>query len=108
MSPRSIVEDLDVIEHIRSSQLACFVDAFADALLLQAAKERLCDRVVPAIATTAHASFQTVGFQEVLPIMAAILAALIGVNQHWPTRFASPHGHQERIQDKVLGDPGLH
>ncbi len=37
----SIVEDLDVVEDVGPRQLARLVDAFADALLLQAAEERL-------------------------------------------------------------------
>ena len=104
----AVVKQLDIVKDIAPGFIPCHVSFHFDPLSLEQLKKTLCDRVVMTIASTAHASFQTVGFQEVLPIMAAVLAALIGVNQHWPTRFASPHGHQERIQDKVLGDPGLH
>ena len=41
----SIVEDLDVVEDVGPRQFAGFVDAFADALLLQAAEEGLSDGI---------------------------------------------------------------
>ena len=41
----SIVEDLDVVEHIGARELAGLVDPFANAFLLQAAEEGFGDRV---------------------------------------------------------------
>jgi hypothetical protein len=43
----SIVEDLDVVEDVRTGQLTSFVDTFADALQLQVAEDGFCDRVIP-------------------------------------------------------------
>lgn len=53
-----IVKDLDVVKDIRPCQIASLVDAFLDTLLLQAAEEGFGHRVVPAIATSAHAGLQ--------------------------------------------------
>src|SRR5574344_1967060 len=95
----AVVKQLDIVKDIAPGFIPGHVSFLFDPLSLEQLKKTLRARVVMTIASTAHASFQTVGFQEVLPIMAAVLAALIGVNQHWPTWFASPHGHQQCIQD---------
>ena len=50
----SIVERLNVIEEIRPGEVSCLVDAFADALLLQATEKGLRQGFVPAVATSAH------------------------------------------------------
>lgn len=54
----SIVSDLDVVKVIRPCQIARLVDAFLDALFLQAAEEAFGHGIVPAIATSAHAGLQ--------------------------------------------------
>ncbi len=46
----SIVERLDIIEDIGSGDIARFVDAFSDALLLQAAEEGFRDGIVQQLA----------------------------------------------------------
>ena len=53
-----IVKDFDVVKDIRPRQIARLVDAFLDALFLQAAEEGFGHGVVPAIATSAHAGLQ--------------------------------------------------
>ena len=58
----AIVKRLDVIEGICLGEITGFVDAPLDPFFLQAAEERLCHRIIPAIAATAHAGFQVVGF----------------------------------------------
>ena len=73
VSPCLIVEGLDVIEHIRSGQLACSVNASANALLLQAAEKRLGDRVIPAIVATAHAGVRMADSTESMLVVAAML-----------------------------------
>jgi hypothetical protein len=52
-----VVEHLDVVEHIASCFLACAVDPVAHAPFLQAAEERLGNRVVPTVAAAAGAHF---------------------------------------------------
>jgi hypothetical protein len=51
----SVVEDLDIIEDVSSGEVAGFIDAFLNALLLHAREEWLCDSIVPAVGTPAHA-----------------------------------------------------
>lgn len=63
--PGSIVKDFDVVEDIRPGQISGFLDAFADAFLFQAAKERFRHGVIPPISTTAHAWLEIVG--EIAP-----------------------------------------
>lgn len=45
-------------------KLACSVDLFLNAFLLEAAEERLCDHIVPAGSATAHARFNMISFVE--------------------------------------------
>ena len=53
VSPRWIVEAIDIVCDVFGCLLARVVDPFLDALLLQAREERLDDGVVPAIAASA-------------------------------------------------------
>lgn len=55
VSSLSIVEVIDVIRDIFRRLLARVVDAFLDALFLQAREEGLGDRVVPAVTSSTHA-----------------------------------------------------
>lgn len=98
MAPCPIVEDFDVIEDVGTGQVAGFVDALANAFLFQAAEEGLSHGIVPAVAAPTHARLQTVRLAEALPIIAAVLTALVGVHQHRLGRLATPNGHQQRIQ----------
>ena len=74
--PGPIVKDFDVIEDVGPGQVPGFIDAFADALLFQAAEERFGNGIVPTISTSAHARLEVVGFAEATPVIATILAAL--------------------------------
>lgn len=58
MTTVTIVKDFDVVEDIRPCQIAGFVDAFLDALLLQAAKEGFGHCIVLTISAPAHAGLQ--------------------------------------------------
>ena len=77
MAAGSVVEDLDIVKNVGSGEVPGFVDAFSDALLLQAAEEGFRDGVVPAIGTPAHARLQIVGQAKPFEVVAAVLAALI-------------------------------
>ena len=69
----SIVEHFDIIEDVCSCERACAVDLSSDSLLLEAAEERFSDRIVPAVAATAHAGIQFVCFAETKPVIASVL-----------------------------------
>src|ERR1700749_1682909 len=76
-----IVEVFDVFSHVEQCTFPIRVDAFLDAFFLQAAEERFCDRIVPAVSSPTHARLQAVGFAEAPPCVASILRSLIGVNE---------------------------
>ena len=60
VSAGSIVERFDVVEDIDSGEIARFLDTSFDMLFLQTTKERLDDRVVPAVTATTHARLKFV------------------------------------------------
>lgn len=66
----TVVEDLDVVENISPGQLPGLVDTLADPFLFQAAEEGLCDCIVPAVATPAHAGLRVVLAAEALEVVA--------------------------------------
>jgi hypothetical protein len=53
MPAGSIAKGIDVLGHVRDRELAVLVDLLLEALLLEAAEERLGDGVVPAVALAA-------------------------------------------------------
>jgi len=78
MAPGTIVKNFNVIEDIGANQVARFVNAFANPLPFETAEERLCDRIVPAVATPAHTGSEVIDHAESAPVAAAVLTALIG------------------------------
>jgi hypothetical protein len=107
VAPRSIVEGIDVVGYVGDRQFPVPVDLFLDPLFLQAAEKGLGDGIVPAVGFPAHARFKVIRAAESPPGVAAILRALIGMNQRAP-RPASANGHQDGIQYQlaVNGRPG--
>ncbi len=108
MAPGSIVEHLDVFEDVGLCVIACSIDLLSDSLLLQAAEERLRNRVVPAISSTAHARIEFVCFAEADPVVASILRPLVRVHDNRLFRSSSPHSHQKCVQDDVSSQGRLH
>ena len=47
-------------------------------------------------------------FQEILPVVAAELAALIGLDQHLLRRLSSPDGNQQGADGQIAGHPLVH
>ena len=72
-----VVKHLDVVEDIAAGQVSGLIDLAPDPLALEQLEEALGHRVVVAIAPPAHAALAVIGLQEVLPVMAAELAALV-------------------------------
>src|SRR5262245_45516428 len=97
VTTRSIVERINVIRDVSDRQLSVLVDLFLDPLLLQTAKERLGDGIVPAIPFAAHARLEAIRTTESSPRITAVLRALIRVNQR-PARSTPAHRHQDRIE----------
>ena len=108
MAPHRVIEELDVIEDIRSGFVACRIHFPLDSLGLQLCKEAFGYSVIMTVASTTHAGFQIVILQELAPVRAGVLDALIRVNQHPALGFTSPHRHQQCIQNQIGSGVGLH
>ena len=91
VSTRSIVEGIGVVGNVGTRQLAVLLDLFVHPLFLQAADERLGDVIVPTVALLAHAGLEVDRAAESSPRVAAVMSALIGVNQR-AARSATAYG----------------
>jgi TIR domain len=104
-TPR-IVERFNVIGNVNGCHVSGMVDPFLDSFLLEAGKERLCYRVIPTVTTSAHAGLESTFPTEATPIVTAVLAPLIRVDDRalWP---ASSNSHHHSIEDQaaVYGRP---
>jgi hypothetical protein len=58
------------------------------------------DGIVPTVALSAHARLQVIRAIEAPPRIAAVLGALIGINQR-AARSASPHRHQHGLEHEL-------
>ena len=105
VAPRSIVEGIDVVGHVGDRQLSVLVDLFLDPLFLQAAEEGLGDGIVPAVVLSAHTRLEAIRATESAPRVAAVLSALVGVNQ-CAARSAAPHRHQDGIEHELAVNRG--
>ena len=60
MTTDRIVELFDVVGHVRYRGASIAKDSLLDAFLFQAAEERFCDGIVPAVTAPAHARFEVI------------------------------------------------
>ena len=79
VAPGPVIEDFNVIEDIRPGQIPGFIYAFSDPFFFQQTEERFGHRIIPAVATPAHARRKVIGPAEALPVVTAVLAALIAM-----------------------------
>lgn len=94
MAPPWVVEELDVIEHIRTCLCPICVDLPLDPLTLAQLKEALGDRVSVVVVTPTHAQYQSVRLQE-------------GINDHAPRVQASSGcglGFKVRVDEGSIHD----
>src|SRR5262245_27370960 len=107
VAARSIVEGIDVVSQVGDRQFPIPIDLSLDSLFLQAAEKGLSDGIVPGVGFPAHARLKVIRAAESPPRVAAILRALIGMNQRAP-RATAANGHQGGIhyQLAVNGRPG--
>src|SRR5438128_2658097 len=89
VAPGSIVEGINVVGHVGDRQLPVLVNLFLYSLFLQAAEERLGDGIVPAVCFSAPSRLEARRAAESSARVAAVLGALIGMNQRAP-RASSP------------------
>lgn len=69
------------------------INPFLNEFPFEAAKEGLCDRVIPAVATPTHGWTQIVVFTPAIKGITAKLTALVGVDDHAVLRFSAPDCH---------------
>ena len=67
----------------------------SDALPIKQLEKAFCDRVVVVFAASTHAADQVVSLEETLPVRAAELIALVGVDHHFLLGLAPPHRYQQ-------------
>ena len=77
MTPDGVIKHLDVIKYVSPGVFPDCVDPARDTLTLKELEKTLNNRIVIAVTTPAHADSEVVSFQEVLPIMACELTALV-------------------------------
>jgi hypothetical protein len=106
VTPRSIVERFDVVRDIGPRDLSVLVDSLLDPFLLQAAEERLCNRIVPAVAPSPHAGLKMIGSAKAPPVVASVLQALVGMNDG-ATWSPPSHGHHDGIEHELAGERGF-
>src|SRR3990167_978080 len=80
----------------------------ADALAFEQLEEALGHSVVVTVATTTHAADQVVVAHERLPLVASKTAALIGMNNDWRLRLATPERHQHCIEHQTIIHKAAH
>lgn len=108
MPPLGVVKHLDVIEHIASRLIPIAIDPSLDPLTLEQLEEAFGDCIVMTVATATHAANKIVASEKTLPIRAAELTALVGVDHYFLLRFTSPDGHQQRINGQVAAHARFH
>ena len=79
MSSSWVVERLDVVRNVVRRNIPVPIDFLLYALFLEAAKKRFGDSIIPTIAPPAHAGLKTIVEAEAPPVIATVLAALIGM-----------------------------
>ena len=77
-----IVEHLDVVEDILPGVIPGCRGLALDALTLQQLEVAFSDSIVVTVSTSAHACFQPMRSQEIAPVLAGALRALIRMNHH--------------------------
>ena len=99
MPPFLVIDHFDVIEQLHL-RVPIAVEVFAE-LALDRREEALHHRVVPAVASPAHAARDSVRFEQFSIIFARVGASLVGVMQQ--TRLGTPplQRHLERLDRYV-------
>jgi len=106
--PLGVIEHLDVVEDVGPGRVTGRVDLPTNAFALEQLEEALRHGVVVAVPTTTHAGDEVVLAQEVLPLVARELAALVRVQHDWGLGSSSPQRHQQRVEDQDRVDAAAH
>ena len=103
MAPGPIVEHFNVIEDIRPGQIPGFIYAFSDPFFFQRTEERFGHRIIPAVATPAHARRQVIGPVEALPVVTAVLTTLTQPQ----TEHVEDHSCRSHLEGSRFSSPLL-
>jgi len=104
VSTNPIVEDLDIVEHVRPGLLARPIDPSSDPFHLQTAEEGFRYGIIETVAPATHAGNQPVAPEKPHRVVASVLRPLIGMDDHRLLRATSPNRHQQGIQDPDISD----
>jgi hypothetical protein len=104
----TIVEPLDIVEHVCSGLVPGTIIFPRGSLGLQRREEALHRRVVPDIAGSAHAANDAAVGHPPLELLAGVLGALIGVMQQGFRLTAAPDHHQQGVGDQLSRHGGAH
>ena len=99
-SPR-VVEVGDIVDDSRARLCSSRQNESVERLGLQRAEETLDDGVVPTVAFSAHAAFDSVASQEPAILSTRVLHTAIRMMNHPARRSAVTHGHLKRRDSKV-------
>src|SRR5690606_16775710 len=108
MTPFRVVEHFNVVEDIRSGLFAGGIDAAANPFALEQLEEAFGHGIVMAITPAAHTGFESMGLEEVAPVVAAELAALIAVDDDLGLWATAPDGRQQGVEHQLAIDTTTH
>ena len=104
MSPGAVVIALDVLKDFYPQRGPRLQWRAVNEFFFQRCKEALCYRVVPAVATPAHALPSLEALNLLNKGRCAVLATLVGVDQHPLGSATHQHGRLQRITDQLAID----
>ena len=97
----AVVEDLNVLDNRRTSLRLWGEVGVVKEFLFQGSKETFHGGIIPAVGAAAHAAGDPVFFQELLVVIASVLAASVGVRQQPLAWQTSLHRQLQRIDHEA-------
>ena len=101
MTPKTIVEDLDVFKDVQSGLGPGGILLMKDQLSFEGAEETFDRGIVITVTPAAHTSHHARSCQQSLVLIAGVLAAPIGMVQQTRGRLANCNGHLQGINDQL-------
>ncbi|BDD49209.1 hypothetical protein PDTA9734_06960 [Phytobacter diazotrophicus] len=108
MTPGPVVEDFNVIEDIGPGQIPGFIDTFSDPFFFSELKNDSATALSQQLPRRLMLGAVVIGPAEALPVVTAVLAALIAMYDNLAVRFSTPHGHHQSVQREFARESGLH
>ena len=108
MSERRVVEQLDVIKHICTCLLSGSIDLPSCAFRLERTEKALHSRVIPDLASPAHAACDALFLEQLLEVLAGVLATLVRVVQRRHRFTPTPHSHHQGVGHQLRGHAVVH